>query len=45
MDKVLEWLNTAVSTVNSYLADYILIVLLVGVGLYFTIRICLIRVS
>ena len=38
MDKVLEWLNTAVSTVNSYLADYILIVLLVGVGLYFTIR-------
>ena len=27
-----------VATANSYLADYILIALLVGVGLYFTIR-------
>ena len=33
-----ETLLKIVQTVNSYLTDYILIVLLVGVGLYFTIR-------
>ena len=38
MDKFLEWLYDAVVTVNSYLADYILIVLLIGVGLYYTIK-------
>ena len=27
-----------VQTVNAYLSDYILIILLVGTGLYFTIR-------
>ena len=34
MDKLLE----IVKTINAYLSDYILIILLVGVGLYFTIR-------
>ncbi|MBQ2968455.1 MAG: sodium:alanine symporter family protein [Clostridia bacterium] len=34
MDKLLEIVNT----VNTYLSDYILIVLLVGVGLFFTIK-------
>ena len=38
MDKFLEWLNNAVATVNSYLADYILVILLIGVGLFYTIR-------
>jgi AGCS family alanine or glycine:cation symporter len=34
MEKLLE----IVKTINSYLADWILVILLVGVGLYFTIR-------
>lgn len=34
MDAVLK----IVQTINSYLADYILLILLVGVGIYFTIR-------
>ncbi len=38
MEKFLEWLNGAVATVNVYLADWILVVLLVGVGLFFTIK-------
>ena len=38
MDKFLEWLNNAVAKVNGYLADYILVILLIGVGLFFTIR-------
>lgn len=33
-----EFLLKIVSTVNTYLADYILIVLLVGVGLFYTIK-------
>ena len=35
---ILEKLNEVVSTVNGYLADYILVILLVAVGLYFTIK-------
>ncbi len=38
MQDFLQWLENAIGTVNSYLADYILVILLVGVGLYFTIR-------
>ena len=38
MKEFLEWLEGAVNTVNSYLADYILVILLIGVGLFFTIR-------
>ena len=38
MEKFLLWLENAIGTVNTYLSDYILIVLLVGVGLFFTIR-------
>ena len=38
MDQFLNQLLHAVKTVNLYLSDYILIVLLVGVGLYFTVR-------
>lgn len=33
-----EWLLKIVSTVNGFLADYLLIVLLVGVGIWYTIR-------
>ncbi|MBE5733964.1 MAG: sodium:alanine symporter family protein [Clostridiales bacterium] len=38
MQKVLEFLETAVSTANEFLVDYILVILLVGVGVFFTIR-------
>lgn len=38
MDKFLAWLETAIKDVNAILADYILVFLLVGVGLFFTIR-------
>ncbi len=38
MDKFLAWLETAINDVNAILADYILVILLVGVGLFFTIR-------
>ena len=38
MDKVMEWLLTAVKTANSYLADYVLLILLVGVGVFYTIK-------
>ncbi len=38
MQDFLQWLENAIKTVNSYLSDYILIILLVGVGLFFTIR-------
>lgn len=38
MKEFLLKVQTFIDTVNGYLADYILIVLLVGVGLYFTIR-------
>lgn len=34
----MEQLLKAVQTVNSYLSDYILVILLVGTGLYFTVR-------
>ena len=34
----MEVLQKIVDTVNAYLADYVLIILLVGVGLYFSIR-------
>ncbi|MBQ8343022.1 MAG: sodium:alanine symporter family protein [Clostridia bacterium] len=36
--KAQAWLLDIVSTINVYLADYLLIVLLVGVGIWFTIR-------
>ncbi len=38
MEKFLVWLETAINDVNAILADYILVFLLVGVGLFFTIR-------
>ncbi len=38
MEKFLKWLETSIGVVNSYLADYILVILLIGVGLFFTIR-------
>ncbi len=38
MEEFLKWLNDAVSTVNSYLADWVLVILLIGVGLFFTIK-------
>ena len=34
----MEILETVVNTVNTYLSDYILLILLMGIGLYFTIR-------
>ena len=38
MDKFLDGVLNVVKTINGYLSDYILIILLIGVGLYFTIR-------
>ena len=38
MKEFLKDLEKAIGTVNGYLADYVLVFLLVGVGLYFTIR-------
>lgn len=38
MEEFLAWLEGVTATVNAYLADYVLVFLLVGVGLYFTIK-------
>lgn len=38
MEAFTQGLLKAVQTINAYLSDYILIVLLIGIGLYFTIR-------
>ena len=38
MQQLTDFLLPIVQTVNSYLADYILIILLVGTGLFFTIK-------
>ena len=38
MEKFLAWLENAIGTVNTYLSDYVLLILLIGVGLFFTIR-------
>jgi AGCS family alanine or glycine:cation symporter len=38
MAEFLKKLESALNTINSYLSDYILLILLVGVGLFFTIR-------
>ena len=38
MQQFLLWLENAIGSVNEVLADYILVVLLVGVGLFYTIR-------
>ena len=34
----METLLKIVQTVNMYLSDYVLVILLIGAGLYFTIR-------
>lgn len=34
----MDWLLSIVKTINAYLSDYILIILLVGTGLFFTVR-------
>ena len=38
MEQFLDWLLSAVKTVNGFLADYVLVILLIGVGLFYTIR-------
>ena len=38
MDKITEVLLPIVQTINAYLSDYVLIFLLVGIGLFYTIR-------
>ena len=38
MDKITEFLLPIVQKVNAYLSDYVLIILLVGAGLFFTIK-------
>ena len=38
MDKFLLWLENALASVNDVLADYVLVILLVAVGLFYTIR-------
>lgn len=34
----MDWLLDAINTINNYMSDYVLLILLIGVGLYFTIR-------
>lgn len=34
----MNWLNDIVSMINNYLWSYVLIVMLIGIGLWFTIR-------
>ena len=38
MKQFLQDLERIIGTINGYLADYVLVILLIGVGLYFTIR-------
>ncbi len=38
MSQFLKDLENVIGTINSYLADYILVILLIGVGLFYTIR-------
>ena len=38
MDKITEFLLPIVQTINAYMSDYVLIFLLVGIGLFYTIR-------
>ena len=38
MQQLSDFLLPIIQTVNSYLADYILIILLIGTGLFFTIK-------
>ena len=38
MEKFLDGLLSVVQTVNAYLSDYVLIVLLVGVGIYYSVK-------
>ncbi len=38
MEQFMDWLLGVVSTINAYLSDYILIILLVGVGVFYTIK-------
>ena len=37
---VMELLNGLVETINEYLWGYILIVMLISIGIYFTFRLC-----
>ena len=38
MEQFMGWLLGVVSTINAYLSDYILIILLVGVGIFYSIK-------
>lgn len=38
MQKFLDGLLKAVQTINAYLSDYVLVILLIGVGLFYTIK-------
>ncbi len=38
MEQFMDWLLGVVSTINAYLSDYILIILLVGVGIFYSIK-------
>ena len=38
MDKFLAGLLKVVQTVNAYLSDYVLIILLIGIGVFYTIK-------
>lgn len=40
----MEWLDSIVSVANDYLWSYVLIVMLVGVGLMFTVRTKLVQI-
>ncbi len=38
MQKIIDFLLSVVQTINAYLSDYILIVLLIGIGVFYSIR-------
>ena len=38
MENLEQILLKVMNTINTYMADYVLIILLVGIGLYFTVR-------
>lgn len=44
MEKITEFILPIVQNINAYLSDYILIFLLVGTGLFFTVKTCFVQV-
>ena len=45
MDKIQEFLLNAAATINTYLSNYILLILLIGVGVFYSIKTKFIGIS